>query len=390
MYGLFFVFLLTPIGACILSAYQASSNRSIDYKPLYIFFLCFSLFFGLLNTTKVLESDIATYNSSFLDAGRFDLSSYLAINGHEPFYYVLSWLGYRLFFKSWSFFILFITTADFLLLGHIHVLIGRYLSLRNRDIVFATLVSFLFFQEFSLSSHLIRQILGSLMALVFITNWNLFNKKQWWLGALSILTHATVLPFIIIGIVPFMQRRFSFRNLSLIVLSFVVCIGAFMFLIPYLEGIPFLGYFASRLDSDSNILGNDFGRLETGIGVAGYLVFTVLLFLIFSIVKRKSDNLNELNYMLYLPTLLILLLLCANFIEATYLIERFTFYLYPFVGMLILASTYYTRLFKESSVRVSLVLCMVVYFCTYFSFGVFKYESIFEALVNPALLYFMN
>jgi len=85
-YILFILHPLFGIGAMFLLCIATNtSNKNIYYS---LYFLI-SIFFGLVNSTRIPESDLLYYKNIFEDAGRFNFSTYIGIYGFKEIVYFI-------------------------------------------------------------------------------------------------------------------------------------------------------------------------------------------------------------------------------------------------------------------------------------------------------------
>jgi len=412
------IFIISPLMAIILGAAVSWDCQGHDRRALVFFCICMSVFLGLLNTTKEMDSDIEQYYHIFIDAGNYGLAGYLAYYGQEPFYYFISWISFHIFGGNWKLFITVLTCAEYLLLCSTIGVFANKFRLGGRETLTALIFMFLYFQLFSISSQLIRQMLAASMALKFLADFHLKGKKRWWLGILAMMTHTTIIPVAVIGILPMNKGRFKVRNLFILLTSLLALAVLFIKVVPViaerfpLPVVSMVSYFNSRLD-DSLLL-DDFGR--AGKFNAASIVFLIILSVCISVIifrqyfrislvrmdsgkgmkyfLKKSRVKHEClmhraNFPLYLSLLLIFFVTACSFMESYYLAQRFFFYLYPLSAVILLQLIPGSIFLKKDMFKLLLIAGIIVYFFAYLSTGVFKYEPIPEILTKPLFMYFL-
>ncbi len=409
------LFLISPIFSILAAAFFAWSSPRDNRTHILLFCIAFSLYFGLLNTTKVLDSDLEQYYQYYMNAGTLGLFEYLKFYDHEPCYYFLSWFCYHLFAGNWSLYMLFLTAFEYILLSICVLRFAQLFKLENKDILTALTVMFLYFQLFSISAHLVRQMLATSMAFLFLTDYHLCGKKRWALALASLLVHTTVLPILFLGVLPINRTRFKLRTLLMIFGILAVCVFSFLYLIPILDrliSIPIfsiISYFNSRIGNSSLL--TDFGRVEAfnlaclvfiGIFVVIVSIIALRQYYRLSLVHQNNSSKIKLciqrvkenptnkktGFTLYLSFVLAVFVLACNYSGIGYLAERYTFFLYSLLGIILVQFIATSRLLKTDAARIAVAVGMVAYFIIYFSHGVFAYESLGDALTRPAFLYF--
>jgi len=161
------------------------------------------LFLGLINATKVPESDLFAYKKLFISVSLYPFKQYMGLYAREYIYYFYNYLSYNLLGGSWSLFILSTTFMSyFLLLKGISLSFTNVIWKQRRSIILALINVALFYPLFSLSAHLLRNFIAGAIIFYFGSNYFFKNKKLWWLLIIAGFIHSSSLFFLIVLFIP--------------------------------------------------------------------------------------------------------------------------------------------------------------------------------------------
>ncbi len=227
--GLVLVFLISPIVGILLSMMVALKSQ---ISQMFIPFIVFcSLYMGALNSTKVPESDMVVYVKQFETAPKGYENTLKSLSGDakrikSPLYGTLVYVLYYLTMGSEGLFIAIISFLTyFLFLYSVYKLQKEY-DASNYIIVSGVLTIVFFTQYFTLTAHLVRQMLATSILFYALTfkgkNWRAFGG----LLVCSYFIHSSMALPIIITIIP--SINWYYTKMQIILLGVLFCVGTIM------------------------------------------------------------------------------------------------------------------------------------------------------------------
>jgi hypothetical protein len=375
------IFILNPLmgtfAAGIIALYQKS-----DISLFYFIFLI-SIFLGLINTTKVLESDILGYSEAFMMAKTTDLFPYLKEFGKEPVYYSFMYFFSKILHAEFKFFIFFQTLISYIFYLNAVKKFQQKINGKRSAILFAISIATLFFELFSLSAHLLRQFLAASIFLYYLIDKLFYSKNKWGYLILSIFIHSSVLLFVPLLFFPFLKKRLNIWKLILTILFF----GLMFHFIPVLSlfivnkaGIGFATYVFSRTASSS------FDDNSTIISAV--LIIINLILILYGIYKNyifKTDSDSEIYFNHIIMFLAFFVLISLN---QPLLALRFNFYSYFIFPMAVSAIISKINLKSFFPVIANLIIIIMLYRFGYkLENGAFTFLPLLNIIINPLFFY---
>lgn len=155
------IFPLLPFFSILLFALVIALENKVNSKTFKIFIFLISTFLGLINSTKIPESDLLSYINLFKDIPNYSFFEYIFLKGKEPIYFSLNYLLYYLTNGNTNIYLILSTIISYsfflLALFKFH----KHINSSNSLIVFSILTAAFLPQLFSLSAHLNRQFLAT-------------------------------------------------------------------------------------------------------------------------------------------------------------------------------------------------------------------------------------
>lgn len=390
-YILFILHPLLGIGAMFLLCIATNtSNKNIYYS---LYFLI-SIFFGLVNSTRIPESDLLYYKNIFEDAGRFNFSTYFGIYGFkEIVYFIFSYLSYYILLGNFKLYIVLVTFIQYYL---IFLSLHKLFKDENK-IVILSAVLILFFNSslFFPSVHLLRQMLAASIFIYYFTCLYTNKKNYWWLIPIAFLIHSSSLLLFLIILIPGIKNNINLRTLIILLSVFIVFYLFGDTIISFLDnltsGVPFLNYPFSRIP--------DLELMEyswyMGGSVGSVRLNSVLFFVLPTLFVYFSKKLNF-NYYPFLNFFIIYIIILELFVVSglSYMQMRMSYYLYPFyaVSLPIFISSIKQKYDKTTSLLVAIffIVFMARRFIRSYSNTNFLIEPIDKFIFNPFFTYIFN
>ena len=330
------LFFFQPILAIVALTIVCLSLEKPSLLLLIVLVSMIACYLGLLNLTRIPESDLDNYLEMLTRARKFGLTEFLVMHQKDPGYFLYIYLLANL---PWSNDGIFIFVSTVLPYGIVLAALARFgckLKLPSHVIV-GVLVFFAFFPPlFNNSAHLLRQFLAGALIAWFYIDYTSGGKRPWWILLLAITMHTSALIFLLLALVGSI-RKYSPGKLLMIaalVLSLLLLLLLLRFVGPYLTSMPYLGDIIQSLQLSRSVE-------HTTLGIAPLLLlFAVFTFVLYKqCVSLQSQQVvtREMAGNLYISTFFLSLFTgWAHFAGETMLATRFLLYIYFLVGPILL------------------------------------------------------
>lgn len=218
--GFFFVFIINPLLGIFLSMRSALASKSARLCVPFIVFC--SLYMGALNSTKVPISDEENYVMQYKLVPRNGYITTLKYLSGEndrikgPLY---GTFVYIMFYLTFGCEYLFIALVSFLIYFFFFYSIYKFqkrCKTPNYIIVAGVLTVTFFTQYFTLTAHLIRQMLATSIFLYALTFKGLNWKYYVTLLATSFFIHNSMIALVILSLIPSIDKYYSKKRLALL------------------------------------------------------------------------------------------------------------------------------------------------------------------------------
>lgn len=351
--------------------------------PKFLIFVALfgACYLGLINTTKLPESDYLIYLQWYSAAQKLSIFNFLSQYTREPLYYIYLYTIANIPCSSEQLFVFISTVTSYfvMLIGVIRLNVS--LGMRGRLII-SIIVFLLFFAPlFSLSAHLMRQFMSASLLILFFSDSFSLAKKRWWILVVAFFVHSSAFIFLPIAMIKKSDKTTSvtgfFLYLGFLPLAYFVSKSV----APFLIDVPVVGVISKRIIAT---YAHDLGHLN--FEAITFIVVICLLSIWNLVTFRRIPNAIESSSGWEINvgvTILSLVILVANLrVETTEVAIRFFFYLYFFMGLII--SMFMSPRQKKAILFVPLVVLFVVYFFYNLQFGVWQYAPLFDLLFAPA------
>ena len=378
------IFIFNPIFGISLAVLFALKYKSKLF--LLNIILLISLFLGLINTTKVAESDMIGYEELFEYAKTVSFLDYANEFVKEPIYYVAMYVMSSVVGISFKWFVFLQTVVAYILFLFAIFRFQKKAGSATEIIIFSLLVGGLFFELFSLSAHLMRQFLATSMLLFYMVELCLYKTNRWWLLLLAVLTHSTVYLFILFIFIPVFRQKIEVVKLLLLLLLIVMPIyylyeNIVLFMAANLP--TYFAYVFMRLAE---------GNFEdlTGSVQEITLIINIVSIALTAYYYLYSDNLGESSSGMYYFLnvffgLLIFTLLVVDFPLISY---RYSFYVYFFIPFIFPLLLRLWPLERFSAIFQFIVVgVLFIRFGYKLEYGTFTYESFVDAILRSSMNY---
>ena len=217
------LFVLNPFICLIFTIFLALFKNSYFYNKILIVLL--SVFIGLINLTKHLESDLLVYQNDFYFASDLTFIDYLNYFNKEYLFYTINYVLNYVLMGNWKMYLLIIVAFPYyLLLSTINKLFFK-LTYKKEYLILALINIAFFYPLFNYSAHLVRNFISASIVFYIVINYFFYNKRKPLLLISSILIHSTTLFFCYLFVIPNGKKkkytnRYILKYLSIIVLGF--------------------------------------------------------------------------------------------------------------------------------------------------------------------------
>lgn len=355
------------LGMLVLATY-ITINKSCDKRE-YITLFCFlSLFLGLINSGKMLESDLGGYFHQFNSCGFFSLWEYMSLKVKEPLFWFFTYIIYHLTAGNFS---VYIIVCTFTIYFFLYYSIYKFFLFFNKRqlILYAVLAITLFTPYFSLTGHIIRQTISASLIIYYIVDYILYDKNPIVVLICALLIHSSAWFFVPLIFLKFFRKKITVGKLLIAIPAVVIIARLYIYIFKYLTmitaGVPTVSYVFSRLTREVKEQGAELGVVS--------LVFVLLLLSIsVYVVYFKKDVDKRLIHFYNLFLALGFFVFLTQ--EQTLLSLRFYFYCYSFIPFVVF---YPVNLKYKIYILPSLLLMMflALKFLTYIDYGVWTYDT---------------
>jgi hypothetical protein len=337
---------------------------------LIVLSLMVAVYLGLVNLTRLPESDLVNYLGLLTFASKAGFSEVMATMNIEPAYLIYIYSLANIPWSSDNLFIFLSTVIPYAIVLICVIRFGCKLDLPSYAIV-AVLVFVAFSPPlFNNSAHLLRQFLVGALITWFYIDYTMGRKNRWWLLLLALLTHTTAIIFLPLALVGSFRRYSVCILLSIMMVLFMFDLLLLKFISPYMTTIPYLGDIINRA-----MHGVYWDHAPLGLKPLLLLCLVSLFSLYKLVVGFRSGQLvtRESGVNLYISSLILcLFILWAYLADETMLATRFMLYVYfllaPILSLAIADAP------KKKWIAGLVIATMPVYFVYTILYGVWTYE----------------
>lgn len=390
----FIIFLLNPTVALLFTLYYAvcANNLEDNKGVLMVFFIMLSFWLAAVNITKIPNGDQPGYLRMFLRVEK--VGFYKTVfetlgggSGKEFIYGIYTWVMYYLCMGSTVMFFFWTTVFIYMLQFVACYKVFEKIEASVGQLLCGVLVLAFFTQYFSLTIHVLRQILACSLVLYGISC-RVCDEKKWWvLMICAFFIHSSAGFFMAMSLVPSIYHRLKGRQLFFVAggfIAFIIVSVAFTSVIQSFTGTGTSGldYALTRLASNNT---------DTKENLSLSLMLLVMIPLTVGIINtliRERDNEDAAIYPIcYMAIAQMIFVLAMNRNPLTQ--YRFFFYTYSFVPFLLplifSKDNFYGKVFNW----VVPVFFIVRFFLLHGNTG-WKYAPMLDFLVSPFPLLFAN
>jgi hypothetical protein len=371
------VFIVNPLVGVMFGATYTWNKRSLCPSDMFLLTVLGAAYLGLINTTKIPDSDFSVYLDWYSMAADTSLLEYLALFTREPLFFTWMYFVSNLTSGSESAFVFLSTLFAYVLVLINTVRIGKYFSLGNRAIILVIICFIYFGPLFSLSAHLMRQFLAAALVLTFYTTWIVSSKRPWWILIVALFVHYSAALFIVFAAMKVPQRLSVSLSLMLATVSLAVVFMLSKLVANSFSSVPVFGLIFSRIVNEE---GADIGHLSL---MAIVFVISIALF---SIAGQRSNLISKskgLSNLYAAVIFLALIVLIANLSDETVEVaKRFYFYEY-FLAAIVFPLFLYVANWTKL-VLTLLPFVFIPHFFVTIEFGAWQYANLTRLLFLPS------
>lgn len=388
-------FLISPLATIVIMALLVVKDKSIGWtKGNKIYLLLFSVFccvfVSLINMEKVPENDLEWYVDRYSYASQMDFINFVLIASNatieatlkEPLYGVIVWILNRCLDGNVYAFKFFISLMEYTLLTTAVIYFGRAFKMRMYLILTGILMMCFIPYIFTMSLHLVRQILATSILFYVIVKNCFYGKKEWWAMFAMVLIHSTTVLFIPLLLFPAFDKPLKEAKFwyigAIFALMAIQYIAGFLFGIGGFNEDSTVGYVLNRAQQDTTFESEALSASKI------LMIISVLVFSIYSFFSKSAENTVGLRRFSFIFIFLSVFIL-AN-LNQTQLVLRFSYYIFlviPFLLILFFRNT------QTSNIYLFLCsFCMIIFFTIYLYVGTWTYTVDTGGWVTPIFFYF--
>lgn len=292
------IFVFYPFWGCALLLLLCVSNaKELHYAHFVVMAIVLGLYLGLINTTKLIESDQMHYHRAFLmvkEADGFEMYMRLVSEKRfEFFYYFINYIGYYIVGGNYKLFVILLTCLIYV---PQFMIVVSFAYKANRSMIIPSLLIIAFFYTtFRTSIHLARQYLSEAIIIYLLLRRNLHWIIRVIGVGLAFSTHTFSAIFVPFVLVP------SFKLKS----WYIAIFGVLGFLIARLVLVELAALFSGTSISVFNYIGNRLvNQLNDGVetNVVLMTVISVLVTILLAVLlyRMRKQRVTRVYNMVYL------------------------------------------------------------------------------------------
>jgi len=191
-----------------------------------LFIITLSSIFGVLNTTKIPESDLIMYIDKFTMATQYSLLEYLSTQIKEPLFWIITYSIANITNANSNIYIFILTTVSYIFILNA---VKKFYDNKNKKIDKSFFVFMMFITIstpwlFGYSAHLIRQFLSFSIILFVLVNKVFYNKNSFILFLSSVLIHTSALLFLPLLYIKALRSKISLKHILIILIIYATSI----------------------------------------------------------------------------------------------------------------------------------------------------------------------
>lgn len=369
------VFAILPLLGVVFSlGWALSSNNKERVWP---FMLLLAFYLCAINSTKTPENDMVRYLEMFSEAPKNGLENTIKFWGTENLkeivYGTFVYYSYFILNGSKGLFIAVVTFLTyFFLFRAIYIIDSK--DKRSNYILVAAVISVAFFsQYFTLTAHLIRQILATSIFLYALALRINKQRIHWIWLAVSFSVHNAIGILILLSMIPYIKKRVNVFTLLIILGLTVLFTTYFAKIAGVLE--TFVNSYALHRASGAEGAEDATKGLDV---IAAFIIFIPLG--IISLINSCKKEAETPPIFSNLTIILITLVACLSF--SPLLQYRFYFFAYSFIPFIVpylfKVGTIYSKLYC-----IALSCLFIVRFFSTFEDLTWEYTSIDKIMIAP-------
>jgi hypothetical protein len=318
--------LLPPFLAICIIFIALSLGRKLNWVWLRAYYILTALFLAAINSTKKYESDLLEYYERYQQVSSTQLFEYVGLGFggavREPLFKYITYGGYFVTGGNFAVFLFLFSLALYLLQFHSIQKFCKNSKISPEVAFFSISVLAFLPQYFSLSAHILRQMLATALILYFLVSFRqfgIFGRSLLMISA--ILIHSSTIIFLPAAFL--LRNRFGYIG--------VIILGLEVLLLIKSQGLSYLSvalgdnYIAGRIsNSDSFIEVQDGAGLPAGLL---YLVYLMLILSAYGVYIRRMSG----DHLILLNAITLVSVIVISTSNITLLQYRYFFMIYSFI-----------------------------------------------------------
>lgn len=376
-------FIGQPFLALLLVFLIGCLSSAKSYWFSFLLGMLAAAYLGLINTTKLPDSDLVQYLEWFEIAGESGFIEYIALHSREPVFYAWMWIVSAIFGGDNHSFIFLSTWLPYSIFAYSIVIVCRRYDVDAR-VTAILVILFLFLPPlFSISAHLIRQFMAGALVTLFFARRLAMQKSSWWVIVVAVFIHYSALIFVPLALLRIPRRihpMLSFAVYGIIIYSLYLV--AYM-ASGYLSQLPVFGMVFLRISASA---------IPDVIGLTTNAVFFIIVYSSFaylnmvetnSRLKYSGSNGFDKNFKFSVLLLGAIILISSMSVNTAEIAMRMYFYLYFLLALVMaifICNNFWTT-------RFIFAIAILEIFAFFYSLqaGVWTYAPLMKILFLPSL-----
>ena len=396
LYYLFLIplFCINPSFALLLAALLLwySSDKTKLLKPFSIFL---AIWISLVNITKIPTSDQINYLNLFTSAGSLPFNEWWlrATNGSfkDPIFYLFTYYSNFLVGGNEKIYLFLLSFINYTVLYSIAIKFSEDIQTPPIYGLTAVLVITFFTQYFTLTLHIIRQIVASTLVITAIVLKAIDNRNRYILLCLGVLVHSSCIFLALLSFIPWFKDRMHPRQIIIcmtILGIFVILFGNIGAALTANINIIGISYLFRRMQDDATDMVEGFSPSVLLMVLLPLLIISIKL-LVYDlphhhyITRKNHSPFYCIIYIFIVLSAFILGMSSAPLIQYRYFMMSYVFI--PFILPYLL----YTKNYFHKVYLITLNIFFIFRFFQLHNSGDFHYDAFADIFTYSLHAYFI-
>ena len=358
---------------------------------LVYFSFILALWISLINVTKEPVSDQYRYMESFKQAAQIPFEYWWGEvtggNFKEPIFYIFTYISQIIFLGNEKFYFFFISLVNYIIIYYVSIRFSKAVKVGFIYSLTAIVVITFFTQYFTLTLHIIRQILAATIVFSAIVLRAIDGKKRYFLLICGALIHSSVILLVLLSLIPWFYKKMNLIKLLICGVSLLLFVILFGLIGSYLmSNLGEVGgtYVLSRMKEGAIDTVGQISMIAVLIVLLPMILISIKL-LLFDLPRNHYGTMKNNDDSPFYPIIYIFLIFSIFILamsKSPLIQYRFFMMSYVFIPFIMPYLIYKTNILHKVYL-ISLDLFFIIRFILLHNTGEFQYAPIIEIFALP-------